>query len=404
MSSRRRRILWVGKSPTNGMTGDEVYDRKTLAACRAQGCDVHVYYPVPVSRLREAAVLATGVLPYQRTRFATKHNRHAILEQSRKVDAVICSWEPHDALVRRLSPPSILITHNVASRALPALFPNNMLATLAAARAGAWERRWYRSGHFAAIGALSRRDFAYLDGITDRPELLLLPPGMPPCIELRRDAGFTKEIVISGTFGWPPKHRDIMRFAREYAAVVPRLPIRADGLPPEAMTLLQPSGVPLSDDALRIGLITDRFEAGHKLKTLAYVANNQIVLSFAEVGFDFVHIPDHDLFIRKLESVADIAAHVSAIADLPAADLRERFVRFQHACARYFTWDAVARKLLEAADTAIEAGSRNDRRALLQSPLRADTQNEERFSLGGAAHRSLRENSSAGIRAGDRVA
>ena len=65
------------------------------------------------------------------------------------------------------------------------------------------------------------------------------------------------------------------------------------------MTLLQPSGVPLSDDALRIGLITDRFEAGHKLKTLAYVANNRIVLSFAEVGFDFVHIPYHDLFIRK---------------------------------------------------------------------------------------------------------
>ena len=84
MSSRRRRILWIGKSPTNGMTGDEVFDRKTLAACRAQGCDVHVYYPVPVSRLREAAVLATGVLPYQRTRFATKHNRHAIVELTRR--------------------------------------------------------------------------------------------------------------------------------------------------------------------------------------------------------------------------------------------------------------------------------------------------------------------------------
>ena len=49
------------------MAGDEVFDRNTLAACRAQGCDVHVYYPAPVSRLREAAVLATGVLPYQRT-------------------------------------------------------------------------------------------------------------------------------------------------------------------------------------------------------------------------------------------------------------------------------------------------------------------------------------------------
>jgi hypothetical protein len=112
MSSRRRRTLRVGKSPTNGMTGDEVFDRKTLAACRAQGCNVHVYYSVPVSRLREAAVIATGLLPYQRTRFAIKHNRHAIVEQSRKVEAAICSWEPHDALVRRLSPPSILIIHN----------------------------------------------------------------------------------------------------------------------------------------------------------------------------------------------------------------------------------------------------------------------------------------------------
>jgi hypothetical protein len=131
MSSRRRRILWVGKSPTSGMTGDEVFDRKTLAACRAQGCDVDVYYPVPISRLHKAAVLATRALPYQRTRFATKHNRHAIVEQSRKVDAAIYSLEPHDALVRRLSPPSILIAHNVASRALSALFPNNMLVTLA---------------------------------------------------------------------------------------------------------------------------------------------------------------------------------------------------------------------------------------------------------------------------------
>ena len=113
------------------MTGDETLDRETLAAGRAQGCDVDMYCPVPLSRVHEAAVLVTGVFSYQRTHFATKHNRHAIVEQSRKADAAICSLEPHYAPARRSSPASILITHNVANRALRPLAPNNMPATLA---------------------------------------------------------------------------------------------------------------------------------------------------------------------------------------------------------------------------------------------------------------------------------
>ena len=72
-----------------------------------------------------------GVFRYQCTRFATKHDRYAIVEQSRKADAAICSLEPHDAPVGRLSPASTLTTRSVASRALRALFPNNMPATLA---------------------------------------------------------------------------------------------------------------------------------------------------------------------------------------------------------------------------------------------------------------------------------
>lgn len=45
------------------MTDDEVFDRETLTPSRAQGCDVDVYCPMPVSRLHEAAVLTTGGVP-----------------------------------------------------------------------------------------------------------------------------------------------------------------------------------------------------------------------------------------------------------------------------------------------------------------------------------------------------
>jgi hypothetical protein len=343
------RILWIGKRPTDGEGGDEVFDLRTIAACRNLGCDIDVFHPMPVGRLWKLAKMIIGLLPYPRSTFASAANRTAIAERSQAYDAVVCSGEWFEPLVHRLSPPSILIVHNVVSRSLPAVFPHNWMASLGAFRAGVWERRWYRVRHFAAIGALSRRDLAYLHGLKDRPKVLLLSPGMPPSVGLAPDAVLRSEIVVSGTFDWLPKRRDIRLFAREYAALEPRLPIRSTTLPPEVAGILHPLAAPSSEEnrtAIRFGLITDRFEAGYKLKTTALIANNQIVLSFAEVGSDFRHIPDSDFFIRKIESVADIVVHVDAIAALPVAAIRERLIRFKQACARDFTWNAVATTLL----------------------------------------------------------
>jgi hypothetical protein len=241
--------------------------------------------------------------------------------------------------------------HNVVSQAFVPEYAPNPLAYPAALRAGLWERRWYRADHFAAIGALSKRDLSYLESFRQKPKLLLLPPGMPPCLELDPEAMLRKELVIQGTFDWFPKRRDVIRFARDYMAMNQRLPILADSLPPEATRLLQPSGIPSTTDMhrfIRFGVITDRFVAGHKLKTMAYIASNMIVLSLADVSFDFSHIPDHDFFIRKINSVAEIPYHVDAVADLPVASLRMRFSRFQEACARDFSWHRVAASLLDA--------------------------------------------------------
>jgi hypothetical protein len=346
------RILWICKRPTGTETGDEIFDLKTVASLRALGCEIDLHQPAPVRRASEVAKLATGLLPYQRSRFANGANLAAIADRSRSYSALICSGERFDALVRRLSPPSILVNHNVTSIALPSLFPNNALAALGAARAGAWERRWYRATRFAAIGALSRRDLAYLESLEDRPKLLLLPPGMPPRAGLVPDAPLRKEVVVSGTFDWFPKRRDLLKFAHDYSSFHGRLPVRANDMPREAAHLLHPLPVPTVNElseAIRFGLITDRFEAGHKLKTMAYIAHNQIVLSFSDVGYDFVHIPDHDFFIRKIRSFAEIDMQIDAISSVPSAILRSRFLRFQEACSRHFTWKAVATTLLEAA-------------------------------------------------------
>ncbi len=345
------RILWIGKHPTDGAAGDEVFDRKTIAACRSQGHSVDLFHPARVGRVREVLNLLSGI-PHYRTRFASPANRSAIRGMNGAYDITVCSWEPFDALAHGLKPPCILILHNVTSRSLPALFPGNTLAALGAARAGAWERKSYRRPGFAALGALSRRDQAYLEGLPGHPDVMWLPPGMPPCVELDADAPLQHEVVVSGTFDWVPKRRDLLAFAQEFAALPTPFIVRATGLPEQAMQQLGPLG-PLSIQetraALRFGLITDRFEAGHKLKTMAYIAANQIVLSFADIGDDFAHIPDCDLFLRRIAAASDIAAHVRALSDMPVATLRDRFLTFKHRCAQAFTWDGVATTLLETA-------------------------------------------------------
>jgi hypothetical protein len=352
---RRPHILWIGKSPTNGGTsGEEVFDARAIAALRTMDCYLDVFHPQPVSRAWEAALLSVGALPYPRTRYSTRKTTQLIRAMSCDYDVIICSWEPFDALVRHLPRPTILIVHNVYSQGLPAIYPGSLLARLGAARAATWERRWYRASRFAAIAALSRADLAYLGNIPDAPTLLWTPPGMPPCIELDPQAELIEEIVLSGTYGWPPKQRDADLFVRDYAALDARLPVRADMSGAardgwETIRQLDPLPLPTAAEnrqGVRIGLITDRFQSGHKLKTLAYLASNQIVLSFANIGFDFRHIPDHELFVRRIGRVSEINSHVRALSAIP--DLGDRFGRFKTACARQFTWDGLARSLLAA--------------------------------------------------------
>ncbi len=354
--TRPPRLLWVGKAARNhGHTGDEVFDARTIAALRKH-CIVDLFHPRPVSRLQEVTKLALGI-PYLRARFATVQNLRDARQASHGYEGVICSWEGMDVLARHLTPPTLFIPHNITSQMLPQIYPGP-LARLAAWRARRWEQCWYRKRTFAAIAALSRADMAYLSTITDRPCVVWTPPGMPPRAPLAENAVLLPELVLLGSYGWPPKRRDVLRFAADYAGHAgSRPPIRAadegapNGLPPGALAALHPLPLPTPDEqqtAIRFGLITDRFQAGHKLKTLVYIAQNQIVLSFGNIAFDFSHIPDHDLFIRRVHSMEDLIAQIAQVSAMPIGELRSRFIRFQAVCASEFTWDAVAETLLGA--------------------------------------------------------
>ncbi len=353
------RILWVGKPPADGQAGDEVFDRKTIAALRARGHAVDLVHPTRAQRSQEIANLLRGV-PHYRTRFATAANRRLVEAAWAQHDITVCSWEPLDTLVPHLHAPIILIAHNVTSLALPQLYPGNRLVRLAARRAARWEAGCYTAARLAAIATLSRRDQDHVAALPGAPDVLLTVPGMPPIIPLSASSGVSGEIVLSGTYDWRPKRRDMVRFAEEYVALADRLPVRAGALPPVAAALLRPKPAPdalESAAAIRFGVVTDRFEAGHKLKTLAHIAQNQLVLAFSDAAHDIVDMPDHAFFIRRLHAAADMAGHVAEIMEIATRDpagLRARFATFQRRCAERFTWGAVADSLAAAAAHATE--------------------------------------------------
>ena len=347
------RVTWVGKAASDdGEAGDEVFDRRTVAAIETAGHRVTQVAVTPLPRAAASLNLVRGV-PVYRARYASAgHRAIARAVGETRPDVVICSWEPLDILVPLLPAPVILIAHNVTSAALTAIFPHSPTARLAARRALAWERGLYRSDRLAAIAVLSVADHRSISRLASPPEILLTIPGMPPARSLVGDATIRREIHLEGTYDWRPKRRDLHRFAVEWSRAPDRWPVIAAGLPAEAAGLLRPRRhePERNAGALTFGLVTDRFAAGHKLKTLAYVAQNRIVLSYAPIKGDFRDVPEADLFLHEVSSCDEVDGIASRLASLEPAALSDRWRRFQDHCARSFSWARVAETLMSAAD------------------------------------------------------
>ena len=348
-----QRLLWIGQLAVEEGAGDAIYDRKMIAACRALGTNVECLQLRPVSRAHELANLARGV-PYYRARYDSAQNHSAIAQAAKRHTRAVCSWEPLDALAARCPIPTLPILHNVSSHALRAMYPDNRLVSLAALRVALWERRLYGSRKFPAIVALSELDRRRVAKRAGTMRTLLAPPGMPPCTELPAEPAVRRELLLWGSFDWAPKRRDVLAFARAYERVPQRLPVLAERLPAEAEQRLAVRPVPkTSAPAVRFGLITDRFEAGFKLKGTAYLADNAIVLSFVDLASDYAGIEDYGYFVRHLRSVEEIARHVAEVAAADPAQLRTRFEAFKQRCAARFSWQASAQIVLAASEKSV---------------------------------------------------
>lgn len=340
------RVLWIGTPSTSGSAGNEVFDARMIRALRASGVEVRHVAPRPVGRLEQVGNYLRGI-PHYRAAFESEDNRRGIADAAQGCDAAICSREFFDGLAAGLHLPVIPILHNITSCSLRAIFPRSPAARPFIWTAARWERSLYgQQWPFVAVAVLSRRDEAYVRRLRSR-SVLYTPPGMPPPLKLSASAAFRPELVLSGTYDWFPKRRDLAAFAREMASVQLPMKVVVDGALPKLKSHIESAPMEADVDAIRIGLVLDRFESGFKLKTQYYIAQNCIVLSYCDVSADFAQIPDAAFFVRRISHAGDIAAVAAELAAIPPPLLRRRMSAFAAACAAAFSWANSARVLLD---------------------------------------------------------
>lgn len=334
------RCLFVKPAPSRDASGGDTIVYRRLTAHVAERTDMRLLELTPIPRLAQLYHLARATPP-EATRYISRRNRRALRDAlADGYDVVLfghestfpLSDEPAIGKARKL-----FFAHNVHS--LIAATDRSLVARLTGAAARAFEKRWYADPS-AELICISQADVRGLaeHGLGSAP-VAVVPPGAPPPVPLRPDARVLSEAVLTGSYGWWRKRRDLKHFASQ--APLPT-PIRVAD--PLAESILSGRDTPLAKGGvdwgagLRFGLITDRFQGGFKLKSLEYVANNCMVLSLCDLSAEFEGLPYAEEFVRWVSGKEEMGAVIGSTLAQSQDDLLARFSIFKAACMARYDW------------------------------------------------------------------
>lgn len=349
----RPRCLAIRPAPAPGAAGgDEVVYRKSFPYLE-RFMDLEVLELQPTSTLNRYLGILQGNPP-ETTRFLSRKNAQLVAETLRrsKFDIVFLFNEvtlPMLDVVKAAGIPAVMVTQNVHS--MVAATDPSPVARMMRPFALAFERRYYADPG-AALVLISQADLQGLReaGIT-RSDIVIAPAGAPPASPLAPEAPILREAVVTGSYGWWRKRRDLTSFAKGATIGVPIYaidPLAIEILGEEGRLLDEAKGWNWSA-GLRFGLVTDAFLGGFKLKSLEYVAKNCVVLSLSDIRPEFEGLPHAAEFVRSLKTKGEVAAVIAEMTARDPAPLIARFIEFKAACLERYAWERCLAPLRDAA-------------------------------------------------------
>lgn len=354
------KVLWVTRQNGPASGGDVIYDTKLSLELRRAINLHHLKIQSIDNNLVRVARCVISRLPHDRASYACREaaDRIAAAAAAPDIDAVILSHECLDWAAELTHKPTVLLLHNVSSAYIDSLIGPPPVSQLLRRAYQAYERKAYRARPNMAIVCLSKGDERRLAELPVGLRTLRASPGLPALSPLSDDATVIPDLTLSGTFGWRAKRRDLERFADAYQRERPDLrPILAEPLPEGVARKLYDARTPTPGPvgAIRFGLVTDRFDAGFKLKVGAHIAANMISLSFSDVLADYAGLPFAEDFILRIGSVGELGAAMTAVMARPRAETVARFQAFKAAAAERFTWRGAAKAVQSALELVLRA-------------------------------------------------
>jgi len=347
------RVLIIRPEPTGGAgEGDEVVHTKAIAHLKAAGMEVSIVALRTVGGLRRLFNL-TRSIPPEIARHMSPPNPDLVLEGVRRFRPdVICLFNetsfPVLTAAKSTGVPVVLYAHNVHSQIVDA--DPRLISRAFRGAIRRFERRVYGDPAVELV-CISKSDAEKIRATTHRARVWVAPPGLPPLKPLAPGAAAEPSLALTGAYGWWRKRIDLNRFAAEPANPAVRCFVGAGAAEQVVVPGAEPAEGLDWSSAIRVGLITDRFVAGFKLKSTEYVALNCAIASYGDISGEFAGLPHAERFVRTIAARSDAEAFALSLAADPSTPAA--FAEFKAACAERFDWARTLEPLSEAIAAAL---------------------------------------------------
>jgi hypothetical protein len=158
----------------------------------------------------------------------------------------------------------------------------------------------------------------------------------------------SKCLFISGNYKWSLKRKSLEKFLSSYDG---RYEIVIDSdcevliFYLNKFNLKYRTKIKLDEYSVMIGLISDDFLSGFKLKTLELISKNCLILSFSDLRDEFSFIDNSEKYISYCESMDDFYSFCEDKLSFTEEDLKS-FIEFKSIIKNKFNWELSATKLV----------------------------------------------------------